>query len=80
LGRGKANCSDELAKASRIHRDHIGRLERVYEGESRPPTICKLAEALKVDPHDLLSRTMPKPTLQGSRLEGRIAIALAWSR
>jgi hypothetical protein len=55
LGRGKANCSDELAKASRIHRDHIGRLERVYEGESRPPTICKLAEALKVDPHDLLA-------------------------
>ena len=45
---------DELAKASGIHRDHIGRLERGYEGESRPPTIRKLAEALGVDPHELL--------------------------
>jgi transcriptional regulator with XRE-family HTH domain len=45
---------DELAKASGIHRDHIGRLERGYEGESRPPTIRKLAEALEVDPRDLL--------------------------
>ena len=45
---------DELAKASGINRDHIGRLERGYEGESRPPTIRKLAEALKVDPRDLL--------------------------
>ena len=32
----------------------IGRLERGYEGESRPPTIRKLAEALGVDPHELL--------------------------
>ena len=45
---------DELAKESGIHRDHIGRLERGYEGESRPPTIRKLAEALGVDPHELL--------------------------
>ena len=45
---------DELAKASGIHRDHIGRLERSYEGESRPPTIRKLAEALDVDPRELL--------------------------
>jgi transcriptional regulator with XRE-family HTH domain len=45
---------DELAKASGIHRDHIGRLERGYEGESRPPTVRKLAEALGVDPHELL--------------------------
>jgi transcriptional regulator with XRE-family HTH domain len=45
---------DELANESGIHRDHIGRLERGYEGESRPPTIRKLAEALGVDPHELL--------------------------
>jgi transcriptional regulator with XRE-family HTH domain len=46
---------DELANESGIHRDHIGRLERGYEGESRPPTIRKLAEALGVDPHELLA-------------------------
>jgi transcriptional regulator with XRE-family HTH domain len=45
---------DELAKASGIHRDHIGRLERGYEGESRPPTIRKLAQALGVDPAELV--------------------------
>jgi transcriptional regulator with XRE-family HTH domain len=45
---------DELAKASGINRDHIGRLERGYEGESRPPTVRKLAEALDVDPRELL--------------------------
>jgi len=45
---------DELAKASGIHRDHIGRLERGYEGEPRPPTIRKLAEALGVDPAELV--------------------------
>jgi transcriptional regulator with XRE-family HTH domain len=46
---------DELANASGIHRDHIGRLERGYEGESRPPTVRKLAEALDVDPRELLT-------------------------
>jgi transcriptional regulator with XRE-family HTH domain len=47
---------DELADASGIHRDHIGRLERGgYEGESRPPTVRKLAEALGIDPRKLLS-------------------------
>jgi transcriptional regulator with XRE-family HTH domain len=45
---------DELAKASGIHRDHIGRLERGYEGESRPSTIRKLAQALEVDPAELV--------------------------
>ena len=45
---------DELAKASGIHRDHIGRLERGYEGESRPPTIRKLAQALEVVPAELV--------------------------
>jgi hypothetical protein len=41
--------------AAGMHRDHIGRLERGYEGESRPPTVRKLAEALGVDPRDLLA-------------------------
>jgi transcriptional regulator with XRE-family HTH domain len=46
---------EELAQKSGINRDHIGRLERTgWEGESRPPTVRKLAEALGVDPHDLL--------------------------
>jgi len=48
---------DELAQASGIHRDHIGRLERGYEGESRPPTVRKLAEALDVNPHELIDDT-----------------------
>jgi transcriptional regulator with XRE-family HTH domain len=48
---------DELAKTSGIHRDHIGRLERGYEGESRPPTVRKLAEALDVDPRELIDDT-----------------------
>ncbi len=46
---------DELADASGIRRDHIGRLERGSEGESRPPTVRKLAEALDVDPRKLLA-------------------------
>jgi len=46
---------DELANASGIRRDHIGRLERGCEGESRPPTVRKLAAALDVDPHELLA-------------------------
>jgi transcriptional regulator with XRE-family HTH domain len=48
---------DELAQASGIHRDHIGRLERGYEGESRPPTVRKLAEALDVNPHEFIDDT-----------------------
>jgi transcriptional regulator with XRE-family HTH domain len=45
---------DEVAEKSGIHRDHIGRLERGYEGESRPPTVRKLADALGVDPRELI--------------------------
>jgi transcriptional regulator with XRE-family HTH domain len=52
---------DELAKASGINRDHIGRLERGYEGESRPPTVRKLAEALDVDPRELLEGEAEDP-------------------
>ncbi len=46
---------DELAAKSGIHRDHIGRLERGEGGNSRPPTIRKLAEALEVPPTELLA-------------------------
>ena len=46
---------DELAEKSGIHRDHIGRLERGEGGSSRPPTVRRLAEALGVDPHELLA-------------------------
>ncbi len=45
---------DELADKSGIHRDHIGRLERGEGGNSRPPTVRHLAEALGVDPRELL--------------------------
>ncbi len=45
---------DELSDKSGIHRDHIGRLERGEGGNSRPPTVRHLAEALGVDPVDLV--------------------------
>jgi transcriptional regulator with XRE-family HTH domain len=45
---------DELAKASGIHRDHIGRLEREEISNPRMATIRKLAEALEVDPAELV--------------------------
>lgn len=45
---------DELADKSGIHRDHIGRLERGEGGNSRPPTVRRLAEALGLDPNELL--------------------------
>lgn len=45
---------DELATASGIHRDHIGRLERGGDHDSRPPTVRKLAEALEVEPAELV--------------------------
>ncbi len=54
VGRGLTASGRGRAKASGIHRDHIGRLERGYEGESRPPTVRKLAEALGVDPAELV--------------------------
>jgi transcriptional regulator with XRE-family HTH domain len=46
---------DEVAERSGIHRDHIGRLERGEGGESRPPTVRRLAEALEIDPRELLA-------------------------
>ena len=49
---------DELAERAGIHRDHLGKIERGdWVGPSRPSTIRRLAEALKVDPHELLETT-----------------------
>jgi transcriptional regulator with XRE-family HTH domain len=45
---------EELAEMTGLHRDHIGRLERDEVDDSRLPTIRKLAEALGVDPHELV--------------------------
>jgi transcriptional regulator with XRE-family HTH domain len=45
---------EELAEMTGLHRDHIGRLERNDVEVSRLPTIRKLAEALGVDPHELV--------------------------
>jgi transcriptional regulator with XRE-family HTH domain len=45
---------EELAEKTGLHRDHIGRLERDEVPDSRLPTIRKLAEALGVDPHELV--------------------------
>lgn len=52
---GKFWSRDELAEKSGLHRDHIGRLERGEGGNSRPPTVRHLAEALGVDPNELLA-------------------------
>jgi transcriptional regulator with XRE-family HTH domain len=53
---GKFWSRDELATKSGVHRDHIGRLERGEGGNSRPPTVRKLAEALDVDPRELVEK------------------------
>ena len=52
---GKFWSRDELAQKSGLHRDHIGRLERGEGGNSRPPTVRKLAEALGVEPAELVN-------------------------
>lgn len=45
----------EVAKKSGLHPDHIGRLERGdYEGGSRLDNIRKLAEALGVEPGEIV--------------------------
>ncbi len=45
----------EVAQRSGIHRDHISRLERYeWTGGSRPSTVRKLAEAIGVEPGELL--------------------------
>jgi transcriptional regulator with XRE-family HTH domain len=45
---------EELAEKVGSHRDHIGRLERGEIESPRMTTIRKLAEALGVDPRELL--------------------------
>jgi transcriptional regulator with XRE-family HTH domain len=46
---------EELAEITGLHRDHIGRIER-NEVEPRIPTIRGLAEALGVDPSELVEQ------------------------
>jgi transcriptional regulator with XRE-family HTH domain len=45
---------EELAEKVGSHRDHIGRLERDEIDSPRMTTIRKLAEALGVDPAELV--------------------------
>ncbi len=45
---------EELAEKTGSHRDHIGRLERGEVESPRIATIRKLAEALDVDPAELV--------------------------
>jgi transcriptional regulator with XRE-family HTH domain len=45
---------EELAEKVGSHRDHIGRLERDEIESPRMTTIRKLAEALEVDPTELI--------------------------
>jgi transcriptional regulator with XRE-family HTH domain len=45
---------EELAEKVGSHRDHIGRLERDEVESPRMTTIRKLAEALGVDPGELV--------------------------
>jgi transcriptional regulator with XRE-family HTH domain len=46
---------EELAEKVSSHRDHVGRLERDEIDNPRMNTIRKLADALDVDPRDLLA-------------------------
>ena len=46
---------EELAEKAGSHRDHIGRLERNEVHNSRMSTIRNLAEALGVEPHELVA-------------------------
>lgn len=52
---GKFLSREELAQTAGLHRDHVGRLERGECGNSRLPTVRKLAEALGVDPTELVN-------------------------
>jgi transcriptional regulator with XRE-family HTH domain len=45
---------EELAEKVGSHRDHIGRLERGEVANPRMTTIRNLAEALEVDPSELV--------------------------
>ena len=55
LREGKFLSRAELGARAGLHPDHIGRLERGdWKGGTRIDNIRKLAEALGVDPRDLL--------------------------
>jgi transcriptional regulator with XRE-family HTH domain len=45
---------EDLAEKVKSHRDHIGRLERGEVDNPRMATIRKLAQALEVDPAELV--------------------------
>jgi transcriptional regulator with XRE-family HTH domain len=45
---------EELAEKVNSHRDHIGRLERGEVENPRMTTIRKIAQALEVDPAELV--------------------------
>ena len=44
----------EVADAAGLHPDHVGRLERGYGGGTRIENVRKIAQALEVDPHELV--------------------------
>ena len=46
----------ELAEKAGLHPDHIGRLERSEVDNPRLPNIRKIAEALGVEPSELVKR------------------------
>jgi transcriptional regulator with XRE-family HTH domain len=48
----KSYSQEELADLAKVSRNTIARLEGGYE--AHPRTIRKLAEALKVEPHELM--------------------------
>jgi transcriptional regulator with XRE-family HTH domain len=47
----------EVAERSGLHYDHLGRIERGYGGSVRIDNIRKIAEALGVDPRELVQPT-----------------------
>lgn len=50
----RAMTQDELATAAGIGKNTVNRIERDHT-EPRPPTLRKLADALDVDPADLVA-------------------------
>lgn len=49
----RAMTQDELAAAAEIGKNTVNRIERNHT-EPRPPTLRKLAQALEVDPAELV--------------------------
>jgi transcriptional regulator with XRE-family HTH domain len=49
----RAMTQDELAEAAGIGKNTVNRIERNHT-EPRPPTLRKLADALRVDPAELI--------------------------